>query len=1202
MAPAIAPDAKIPHLQAELEDLTYALAPEEKEDTWEKFEKAIIRFAAVTRGGGYKHLEMYIEGVGRKGVGPKLAKCMLSDRGRLSGVSTDLLQTFAPRLSNNFKPLVNLYLEPLIDLLGRPNKVFLKRAEKCFITIITHCHLFAILPEMKRGLSDNATSCRRGCGIGIERAMKEWEKETFGEKGATMLEDCVKKMATDKDPEVRQTGRRVWAKFQEIWPERVDEFSAPLTPTIRRYLEMPPANGAGPSKPKAASRPVAPSLRSVSATSSTSSLGSAAARPQNNRVQALNSRPQRPTAPPATRTAPAEPGPSRRTSPRKEPEPLSAHEEEEADQLPATQPVLSRSVSSGPGRHFDVAGLGALGRHGRSVSHNILPSTNIFAQPGDHESGKYNPLSKPVRPTLSNALSTMSLPADPSETAPPPRRFAPPARIVRIIQPSDDDGAIDPPYGEHPIVTPSGTTVLRGAVRTAHAGIGRRPPPLGHAHRRVVTAPVGTIAEDENASKTPAWTGKMLAKDDAEVQDTGKTTPVETVKRAAPREHVAASAPEPFTSPAPAQTAHVDSPLMPVLIRSTSGDVKADEEEEKSDDLINMKEEVYPASPLKGLETEESRKIVEMAAKVELPGSPVRESAKLALEPGVADAEDGQTRTVAEIKQDEKEELAVGNGDVHTAVLEKQEEAPPEPRRTESERPSETLPATSEAATDIQPTSSLNDGTVNVSSITTAAVVMPPAEPIAVNKLAPSRPKVVSSNSSATIKPKQPPVTRKPPVPPARTARTVSAPISRKPFKPTSLTASTAASAARAVSVSKPAPASTVVSKPTVATSTTAKVSTLSSSTSSKPLAAVSTATKQGSVAPTKPPVPSVKTTKPEPKPVAKPAVPAVTRAAPIRVVSAARKPTVTSQVPLPPAKKEKIRLKAPLPSFRPQSSKARAVSASAAPSSLQASTSSSTSSGRARVRPEMIKLPESPARVKPSEIPLPTSPGDVPLPPTPRSKVSTLANSAHKPSPLKVELSRARAASTASAPQSPITVAPPKPLSPLLTTDTTHLPQAPSFAPAKMVTEETYLNGMGLPSTSSDPFGSVSARSGASKASTLPATSELGDETLDTTDDEMEGVVFNQRSATRPPVHTKASSAQVANETGDLIELSAPSRQINAFAPRTDVSTPHKSAAMLLAKLDGVTATPGMTGTERKVLSVRDPNTPGWMDEDVSI
>lgn len=43
------------------------------------------------------------------------------------------------------------------------------------------------------------------------------------EKGLIGLEEGLRKMGTDKDPEVRQVGKRVWKLFAENWTERVDE-------------------------------------------------------------------------------------------------------------------------------------------------------------------------------------------------------------------------------------------------------------------------------------------------------------------------------------------------------------------------------------------------------------------------------------------------------------------------------------------------------------------------------------------------------------------------------------------------------------------------------------------------------------------------------------------------------------------------------------------------------------------------------------------------------------------------------------------------------------------------------------------------------------------------------------------------------------------------------------------------------------------
>jgi hypothetical protein len=53
--------------------------------------------------------------------------------------------------------------------------------------------------------------------------MNQWEIEVFTEKSLIALEEALRRMATDKDAEVRQTGKRVWTKFAELWPERVDE-------------------------------------------------------------------------------------------------------------------------------------------------------------------------------------------------------------------------------------------------------------------------------------------------------------------------------------------------------------------------------------------------------------------------------------------------------------------------------------------------------------------------------------------------------------------------------------------------------------------------------------------------------------------------------------------------------------------------------------------------------------------------------------------------------------------------------------------------------------------------------------------------------------------------------------------------------------------------------------------------------------------
>lgn len=148
---------------------------------------------------------------------------MLSDRGRLSGVATDFLTSMAPRLGSNFSSLIPLYIPPTIRLLARPNKVYLRRAEKCLLTIVAYCPLPSLITLIRVGTQDKNEACRRSCGGALERILREWDRELIGNKGLIELEAAMKRMATEKDAEVRKIGKRMWEDYTAKWPERIEE-------------------------------------------------------------------------------------------------------------------------------------------------------------------------------------------------------------------------------------------------------------------------------------------------------------------------------------------------------------------------------------------------------------------------------------------------------------------------------------------------------------------------------------------------------------------------------------------------------------------------------------------------------------------------------------------------------------------------------------------------------------------------------------------------------------------------------------------------------------------------------------------------------------------------------------------------------------------------------------------------------------------
>lgn len=482
------------------------------------------------------------------------------------------------------------------------------------------------------------------------------------------------------------------------------------------------------------------------------------------------------------------------------------------------------------------------------------------------------------------------------------------------------------------------------------------------------------------------------------------------------------------------------------------------EEEELELIKIYLKE-VYPLTPPSVKPSSKKKEEVELAKRVELPGSP-----KTGVEED-GQREEREDRDGSERKEKGQERAPASISTSTTASV------PPQASNTTTSAPVPPPP----------PASIINAPQSRKPPIPTAASSR------AVNP----RPRVISGPSVSTKSMNKPPT--KPPT----------KPIVRKAFRPTSSTSSTSAAATAAVSASgsggshltaatmagRAKVVATNPSKPVIVTSSmnvsasntgvggaaasstagrTAKTQYNTAFSSTKSLAKVKEKEKER--------------TKQEPvrRAEAKKAattVPALSHQASTSSIAAVstlangranampgRKPPVPSHVTLPPAKKERIKLKMPLPSFRP----ARARPAVAA----QFSTSGAEVKGQRvrgeEIRPEMIRLPDSPPPggnesnmkgmglgvkettgiVKREEVPWPADPHEIALPEAPQESLSlisaetalTLEENKEKEregdkSPTFSSTRSARLITLEEMPQSPIKLEKGRPASPLLTT-----------------------------------------------------------------------------------------------------------------------------------------------------------------------
>lgn len=238
--PTIATDAKITltspsELHAHFDELYDDLHAAETEHTWQKIERALLHIQAITRGGAAKFANFV--SLLKENAAP-VNNALLSERTKLSGTAGDLLNSIAPRLAERFEPLVPVFVPTLLLICARTNKVAVKRAEKTLYFVVKHCRPPSVVPYLKEAVKDKGQGLRAVAAGTLVLVLEFTDKDRLARRVAD-IEASIKSGATDSNPEVRQTTKRLFELYVAVWPERVEHFTKPMTPTIRRYLSLP---------------------------------------------------------------------------------------------------------------------------------------------------------------------------------------------------------------------------------------------------------------------------------------------------------------------------------------------------------------------------------------------------------------------------------------------------------------------------------------------------------------------------------------------------------------------------------------------------------------------------------------------------------------------------------------------------------------------------------------------------------------------------------------------------------------------------------------------------------------------------------------------------------------------------------------------------------------------------------------------------
>ncbi|KAI6149998.1 clasp N terminal-domain-containing protein [Pisolithus thermaeus] len=224
-------------LRAEFEVIRRKVTLTETEDSWDVITDGLSSLITICHNGGCDHASDMVSGI--RSLSRPLNSAMNSERSRLSGTAVDLVSALAVSLGSSFEPLVSLFVPTLLGLCGRTNKVFTSRAKSCILTIIEHTQLPSILHYLADMATQKSALQRLIAAEAVLACLNclnppDLEKEVR----ARLVEDFIKVTARDASPDVRKASKQIFGAYKTLMPARVENFVNPLTPTVKKYLDI----------------------------------------------------------------------------------------------------------------------------------------------------------------------------------------------------------------------------------------------------------------------------------------------------------------------------------------------------------------------------------------------------------------------------------------------------------------------------------------------------------------------------------------------------------------------------------------------------------------------------------------------------------------------------------------------------------------------------------------------------------------------------------------------------------------------------------------------------------------------------------------------------------------------------------------------------------------------------------------------------
>ncbi|KAJ3028671.1 UNVERIFIED_CONTAM: hypothetical protein HDU68_001154 [Siphonaria sp. JEL0065] len=230
--------------------LAYSKA--EDESTWSGMDKALSGFiVAIQSSSSYNGVDAL------RRIKACITQSLLSPRSALQKTAITLLVTSASSLGPSFtsNSIASDHLTSLLQLCSKASAVMVRLAWNGIESIIASCGgSFALAPfvslccqELKKG--NKASKPLRIIAVDSVKCVLEGMRAdgVDASKIADIVQDVLRMAIGDSANEVRDAGRRLFSEFTQSFPDKVDKFTASLSPQHLKSLNLKPSSI--PSKP-----------------------------------------------------------------------------------------------------------------------------------------------------------------------------------------------------------------------------------------------------------------------------------------------------------------------------------------------------------------------------------------------------------------------------------------------------------------------------------------------------------------------------------------------------------------------------------------------------------------------------------------------------------------------------------------------------------------------------------------------------------------------------------------------------------------------------------------------------------------------------------------------------------------------------------------------------------------------------------------